>query len=245
MLQETPFVSPLYETLKQVSNQSTNQFDYLSHQCGLSAYDFENTNELSKYSRLCGNYLTFEQVSVNEESNSLRKLLIKSKNETIHPNYTKYWGYLNPHSISVLGKGGIYQLYLTRPCISQFEKLLNIALENKSIIVKYARLKSVEKRHDTVIAYIEKSAILMEIWKELASYADPDYIGAVPGFATVSYSNMSLARLQEVPGNQSNGQKWQEIVSKASTDTLYLQRVKKEIHDDIKHFVKMIAEEKR
>lgn len=245
MLQETLFVSPLYSTLEQISAHSTNQFEYLSHQCGLSASDFEDTSELSRYSLLCENYMTFEQLNLNKKNNSLNRLLDRGKNETIHPNYTKYWGYLNPHSINALEEASIYQLYITRPSLSQFEKLLNIALTNKSVIVKYARLNSVAKRHDTVIAYIANLNIFVEIWNAVASYADSSYVGAVPGFATVSYSNLSVSKLQEVPRNQSNGQRWQEIINKASADATYMQRVKEVIQDDIEHIVKTIAGERR
>ena len=243
MSNKTTLTSPLLSTLENASRDRCVNLDYLSHHCGLSLKDFENRTKLSKYAQWCESALE-KDFRINEKEKSSYRLYELAKQETIHPNFTKNWGYLNPYSASSLTGQDIYQIYLTRPSLTQFDEILNIARSLRDIVVKYARLKPLETRHDTVIVYVTGAKSAKEVWRAAAACAEPCGQGSVPGFATVSWRNLSMARLKELPETESNGQKWQKIVEKTLTDTQYMNQIMSEVMSEFDHLLRILRGEK-
>ena len=240
MRPEATLTSPLRSTLERACQDPRVRFEYLSHHCGLHLKDVENLTALSKYAHWCEKSLRERGRPVARED-SPRVLYEAARRETIHPNFTKYWGYLNPHSASTLNGKDVYQIYFTRPSLRQFDDLLSLACSVKNVLVKYARLKFLEKRHDTVAVYVVGANAAREIWDAGIAYGEPCGPDSVPGFATASYMNLSLARLKGLPKVESNGQMWQKVLEEVLDGTQSVDRIMEEVSSEFDHLCMMLS----
>lgn len=232
--------SPLCETLRQVRKSSSVRFDYVTHHCGLQPEDLQGGGQLSKYT------LWTEKLIGEEDTSSklscTRQILSEVKKKISHPNFTKNWGYLNPRTASALSSRNIYQIYLTRPNFEQFKIMLNFAASPNPVLVKYARLKALENRNDTIIIYTSDAEAVRHISEAIESTGSFDQNGALPGFATLSRGNLSFSRLRYLSDTESNGQRWQRLIEKSVNDPQYLDKLSQLAQMEFIHLSRLLKD---
>lgn len=236
--------SPLGSTLGQAQESPSTRFDYITHHCGLQVGDLQIRGPLSKYS-------SWTAEIVGEEANpSLdiardEQLLEKAWQKLSHPNFTKNWGYLNPSAAPILSVGSAYQVYITRPNFEQFKTVLTFVASARSVLVKYARLQSLENRNDTVVAYTADANDVSRICAAVGDAAGSDEAGALPGFATLSQGNLSMSRLRFLSDVESNGQRWQRLIENAMGDPQRIEELSRLARAEFIHLSQLLRNGER
>lgn len=222
--------SPLLDTMNKIQTSSMENIDYLSVHCGIYERKRNSKDILSKYVEWVSEILADDKIHAKANPMPGKKNLIEARHRISHPNFTKNWGYINPAASVNFSNKFIYQIYLTRPSFDQFKKLVCVAENDRSILIKYARLKSLENRNDTVTAYTTDKKKIAPIFADLlAKFDERNDVGELPGFATLSKANLSLARIRNASAVESNGQKWQKIIQNASSDPKAMKKIYKDV----------------
>lgn len=194
----------------------TRRFSYLGHHCGLRAGELRNKSRLSKYSRWAEELADQNLLNRSPIAGRRETVLEKAQLRVSHPNFTKYWGYLNPRLAPILSGRSGYQLYATRPSFEQFRNLFLYVASSNSALLKYARLECLEHRHDTVVVYSADATDIRRLFVRLEHNQAFDETAPLPGFATLSLGNLSLSGLRDVSPLESNGQTWQRLLEDAT-----------------------------
>lgn len=236
--------SPLGSTLEQAEKSPSTRFDYITHHCGLQIGDFHIRGPLSKYS-------SWTAEIVEEEANpSLdiardEQLLENAGQKLSHPNFTKHWGYLNPSAATTLSGGSAYQVYITRPSFEQFKNVLTFVASTRSVLVKYARLQSLENRNDTIVAYTADANDVSQICAAVGDAVTADEAGSLPGFATLSQGNLSMSRIQFLSDVESNGQRWQRLIENAMGEPQRIEELSRLVCEEFIHLSQLLRNGER
>lgn len=241
MESDTRLKSPLLNTISRIQASSTENIDYLSLHCGIYELKKNSKDILSKYVEWVSEIVASDRIDVKENLIPGKKVLIEARHRLSHPNFTKNWGYMNPAVSVNFSNKFIYQIYLTRPSFAQFKKLVCIAEKDRSILIKYPRLKSLENRNDTVTAYTTDKKKVARIFADLlATFDERSDIGELPGFATLSKANLSLARIRHASSIESNGQRWQKIIQNASSDPKAMKKICEDVQLEFSYLSRLL-----
>lgn len=233
------WTSPLGNTLKQVQEYPCKRFTYITHHCGLQPGVFQGRGALSKYS-LWTSEILGDAENPNRDITGDEQLLEKAWRKLSHPNFTKSWGYLNPSATTTLSNDCTYQVYITRPEFEQFKAMLTFVASARSVLVKYARLQSLENRNDTVVAYTTDANDVNRICTAVGKTVDSDEAGRLPGFATLSQGNLSVSRLRFLSNAESNGQRWQRLIENAIGEPQRLEELSRLVQTEVVHLSQLL-----